>query len=72
MRYTDEMIAQQNSPRYDAARQILDDILNKRKPNKDILKALYGEDMAKDVLRSIQKFYSDKIWNIRTSTHFSE
>jgi hypothetical protein len=59
MRYTHEMIAQKNSPRYDAARQILDDILNKRIPNLDVLTTLYGKDIANDVINTINKFYDD-------------
>jgi hypothetical protein len=57
MRFTHEMISQQNSPRYVAARQILDDILHKRKPSMDVLISLYGEHVAKGVLHTILNFY---------------
>jgi hypothetical protein len=60
MRFTHEMIAQQNSPRYTAAHQILDDLLHRRKPDINILISLYGEPVAKDVMRAILDFYSDK------------
>jgi len=60
MRYTPEMIAQQNSPRYVAAHQILNDILHKRKPSMNVLISLYGEHVAKDVMVTIIKFYADK------------
>jgi hypothetical protein len=60
MRFTQEMISQQNSPRYTAAHQILNDILHKRKPSMDALVFLYGEHIAKSVMHTILKFYDDK------------
>jgi len=64
MRFTSEMIAQKNSPRYAAAYQILNDILHKHKPSMDLLISLYGEHIAKDVMVTILKFYDDKDFSV--------
>ena len=60
MRYTHEMLAQQNSPRYTAAHQILDDLLHKRKPDINVLISLYGEHISNDVMKAVLNFYDDK------------
>jgi hypothetical protein len=58
------MTARYNSPRYSAARQVLDDILNKRKPNFELLCFLYDENIAKDVMNAILNFYDDPDFRI--------
>jgi len=59
MRQTQDMMNWINSPRYIAAKQIFDDILHKRIPNHELLVFLHGEKVAKNVSKSITRFYKD-------------
>jgi len=59
MRITQEMEGLTKSPRYPAARQLLEDILNKRQPNMELLTSLYGEHVAISMINSINTFYSN-------------
>ncbi|MGV8086826.1 MAG: hypothetical protein ACP5N1_04295 [Candidatus Woesearchaeota archaeon] len=53
------MINLKDSARFDAARQIFDDILNKRPPNDKLLVFLHGEKIAKIISKAILRFYSN-------------
>lgn len=59
MRQTQDMLNWINSPRYIAAQKIFDDILHKRTPNHEVLVFLHGEKVAKNVSKSITRFYND-------------
>jgi hypothetical protein len=59
MRQTQDMLNWISSPRYIAAKKIFDDILHKRTPNHETLVFLHGEKVAKNVAKSIMRFYND-------------
>jgi hypothetical protein len=59
MRYSHDMVALQSSPRYIAAKRVLEDILKRREPDAQKLKFLYGSDIASRVRQSVMKFYED-------------
>lgn len=57
MRYPVDMVALQSSPRYGAAKSILEDILNRRPPDSQTLSFLYGNSIASNVKDAIRNFY---------------
>ncbi len=59
MRQTQDMLNWINSPRYIAASKIFNDILHKRTPDHEVLVFLHGEKVAKNVAKSILRFYND-------------